>query len=78
MGTLCTALVISLATETLDDRPGRFDRAHTYRAFDRRVEFDDLEFGWFFTLMLLFIKFFPSVSLTEIKENLVEAPRRSA
>ena len=27
-------------------------------------------FGWFFTLFLIFIKFFPSVSLTEVKETL--------
>jgi Ni/Fe-hydrogenase subunit HybB-like protein len=27
-------------------------------------------FGWFFTLFILFIKFFPSFSLTEIKETL--------
>lgn len=32
-------------------------------------------FGWFFTLLLLFIKFFPSVSLTEVKE-LLEPPHR--
>jgi molybdopterin-containing oxidoreductase family membrane subunit len=31
-------------------------------------------FGWFFTFMLLFIKFFPSVSLTEVKE-VVELPK---
>jgi molybdopterin-containing oxidoreductase family membrane subunit len=28
-------------------------------------------FGWFFTLFLLFIKIFPSLSLTEIKEHFV-------
>jgi molybdopterin-containing oxidoreductase family membrane subunit len=27
-------------------------------------------FGWFFTLFLIFIKFFPSMSLTEVKETL--------
>lgn len=32
-------------------------------------------FGWFFMWMLLFIKFFPSVSLTEVKE-IVEHPMR--
>jgi len=32
-------------------------------------------FGWFFTWFLLFIKFFPSVSLTEVKE-ILPAPRR--
>lgn len=32
-------------------------------------------FGWFFTWMLLFIKFFPSVSLTEVKE-IAEPPLR--
>ena len=30
-------------------------------------------FGWFFTLLLLFIKFFPAVSLTEMKE-IVDPP----
>ncbi len=34
-------------------------------------------FGWFFTWLLLFIKFFPSVSLTEVKEA-AEEPRRVA
>ncbi|MCC6954283.1 MAG: polysulfide reductase NrfD [Deltaproteobacteria bacterium] len=34
-------------------------------------------FGWFFTLFCVFIKFFPSVSLTEVKETL-EMPRRHA
>lgn len=33
-------------------------------------------FGWFFTFMLLFIKFFPSVSLTEVKE-VVELPKKT-
>ena len=34
-------------------------------------------FGWFFTLFCIFIKFFPSVSLTEVKETL-DMPRRHA
>lgn len=33
-------------------------------------------FGWFFMFLLVFIKFFPSVSLTEIKE-IVELPKES-
>jgi len=33
-------------------------------------------FGWFFMFMLLFIKFFPSVSLTEVKE-IIDPPRRN-
>ena len=32
-------------------------------------------FGWFFTLLLTFIKFFPAVSLTEMKE-IVDPPKR--
>ena len=32
-------------------------------------------FGWFFTLLLVFIKFFPSMSLTEVKETM-EVPER--
>ena len=34
-------------------------------------------FGWFFTWLLLFIKFFPSMSLTEIKEVMPPANRHS-
>ncbi len=34
-------------------------------------------FGWFFTLLLIFIKFFPSMALTEIKE-VVELPESSS
>ena len=33
-------------------------------------------FGWFFTLLLIFIKFFPSMALTEIKE-IVELPEEN-
>jgi molybdopterin-containing oxidoreductase family membrane subunit len=35
-------------------------------------------FGWFFTWFLLFIKFFPSMSLTEIKETLEPPLRKGA
>jgi len=34
--------------------------------------------GWFCTLFLLFIKFFPAVSITEVKELLVEKPEEAA
>ena len=34
-------------------------------------------FGWFFTLLLIFIKFFPSMALTEIKE-IVHVPNHPA
>ena len=34
-------------------------------------------FGWFFTLLLIFIKFFPSMALTEIKE-IVTLPEKAS
>jgi len=33
-------------------------------------------FGWFFTLLIIFVKFFPSMALTEMKE-ILDPPRRA-